>query len=542
VSEHAGHRHGHGVSPDEIPAHHHHHGEEPEPLDAETAAALDREHWKVENVELLTVGVDIGSSTSHLMFSRVHLQRLAQALSSRFVVVERKVLWRSPIVLTPYLDDDTIDAEALDGFVLGCYAQAGLARDDVDSGAVILTGEALKRRNAQALAELFADETGRFVCASAGHHLESAMAAHGSGAVALSRRTGAAVLHLDIGGGTSKLALIRDGEVLDTAAIAVGGRLVAFEDGVVTRVEQPARDVAEHLGLELSVGDPVSEETCAAVVGALADALAEAIGGDVTSELARALLVTDPPDWPVAPAAISISGGVAEYIYGREAHSFGDLAPALARAIAERLDGPGRALELLEPPQGIRATVIGASQFSVQVSGNTVNISDPLILPRHNIPVLSVGIDLGGDIDPEQVADAIAVAARRMDVLQRPTEVALAFAWGGDPSHPRLRALAEGIVAARDRSLPRTAALIVLLEGDVARSLGRLLTEELAVDGPLICLDGLELREFDYVDIGTVIEPAGVVPVVIKSLLFGAAGGRERRVRSLHGAESALAG
>jgi ethanolamine utilization protein EutA len=536
---HGGHAHRHGVHPDEIPPHHHH-GEAIEPLDAEAAAAADREHWKVENVELVTVGIDIGSSTSHLMFARVHLQRLAQALSSRFVVVERTVLWRSPIVLTPYLDDETIDAEALDGFVMGCYRDAGFRREDVDSGAVILTGEALKRRNARALADLFADESGKFVCASAGHHLESAMAAHGSGAVALSRGTPGAVLHVDIGGGTSKMSLVSDGEVLDTAAMAVGGRLVAVADGVLTRVEQPAREVAERLGIDLAVGQPLPEAAATALAAALADALAEMIGGDVRSEPARALLVTDPPDWPVAPASISFSGGVAEYLYGRERERFGDLAPALAEALAQRLAARRPALTLTEPPQGIRATVIGASQFSVQVSGNTVNVSGAAVLPRHNIPVLYPDLDLEGEIRREDVAEGIAAAARRMDLLQRPEEVAVGVAWRGDPSHSRLRALAEGVLDAFNDGVPLGPTLIVLLEGDVARSVGHLLRDELGLTAPLICLDGLELREFDYVDIGSIIEPTGVVPVVIKSLLFDGAGAREHRVRAGRAAAGAL--
>ncbi len=163
--------------------------------------------WKADNVELTTVGVDIGSSTSHLMFARVHLQRLSEALSSRFVVVGRDVLWHSPILLTPYRPDYTIDAEELRAFIADGYRAAGLSPDDVDSGAVILTGEALKRANARAIADLFAEESGKFVCASAGHNLEAVMAAHGSGAVKLSKTEGKTFLNVDIGGGTTKLAL-----------------------------------------------------------------------------------------------------------------------------------------------------------------------------------------------------------------------------------------------------------------------------------------------------------------------------------------------
>src|SRR5438445_2323456 len=172
--------------------------------------------WSADNVELTTVGIDIGSSTSHMMFARVHLQRLGTALSSRFVVVDRRIVWQSPILLTPYLPDFTIDIDELDGFIGGCYRYADIEPADIDSGAVILTGEAIKRRNARAIAELFSEEAGRFVCASAGHHMECQLAAHGSGAVALSRGHGARLINIDIGGGTTKLALIENGQLQAT--------------------------------------------------------------------------------------------------------------------------------------------------------------------------------------------------------------------------------------------------------------------------------------------------------------------------------------
>src|SRR5262249_54012551 len=175
--------------------------------------------WAADNVELTTIGIDIGSSTSHLMFARVHLARLATGLSSRFVVVERKILWQSPILLTPYLPDFTIDTGRLSEFITRCYDAAGLKPANVDTGAVILTGEALKRRNARAIPALFSAESGKFVCASAGHHMECQMAAHGSGAVKLSASRSKTVLNVDIGGGTTKLALIKNGDVLATIAL-----------------------------------------------------------------------------------------------------------------------------------------------------------------------------------------------------------------------------------------------------------------------------------------------------------------------------------
>jgi len=147
--------------------------------------------WALDNVELTTVGVDVGSSTSHLLFAKLHLQRLTQSLSSRFVVVKREVLHRSPILLTPYRPETgLIDVEALERFFDAAYAEANLARDDVDTGAVILTGAALERANAKAVAELFAIHGGYTVCDSTGHNLARIQASHGSAAAVLSQARG----------------------------------------------------------------------------------------------------------------------------------------------------------------------------------------------------------------------------------------------------------------------------------------------------------------------------------------------------------------
>ena len=189
-------------------------------------AEIARYIWSQETVELTTVGIDIGSSTSHLLFAKVVLQRQTQGLSSRFTVIDRQIVWRSPIMLTPFLADGTIDAHRLEHFIHDAYHDAGLRRSEIDSGAVILTGEAIKRKNARAIDELFAAEAGKFVCATAGHRLECRLAAHGSGAVRLSKERGLCVLHVDIGGGTTKLALIDNGVIVGEAAFAVGGRLI----------------------------------------------------------------------------------------------------------------------------------------------------------------------------------------------------------------------------------------------------------------------------------------------------------------------------
>lgn len=499
--------------------------------------------WSADNIELTTVGVDIGSSTSHLMFARVHLQRLAEALSSRFVVVNREILWRSPILLTPYLSGNTIDAGALAQFIDAAYRAAGLTRDDVDSGAVILTGEALKRSNARAIADLFADQSGKFVCASAGHHLEAVMAAHGSGAVEYSRRAHKTVLNVDIGGGTTKLALAHGGRVLGNAAIAVGGRLIAFgPDGSLARIESPARILAEAAGVELALGARLSAAQRAALVRVMAEVLISALrlepwrdtaqadsgahGDALAPALVRRLALTAPLAARLPVDVISFSGGVAEYIFGREQAEHADLGAALAAGLVDALKDKRIPYPVFDPGHGIRATVIGASQFSVQVSGNTIMIGTPSVLPLRNLPVIRIERDFGADIVPAEVAEAVQAGLTAFDLTEGEQTAALALRWTGEPAHARLYALAQGICQGLPRTLAERKPLILLMDGDIARTLGEILRRELEVVTDIISIDGVRLEQFDYVDIGALIEPAHVVPLVIKSLLFSGATGR----------------
>ncbi|WP_306395616.1 ethanolamine ammonia-lyase reactivating factor EutA [Telluria beijingensis] len=489
-------------------------------------AAIARLIHDQDTVVLRTVGIDIGSSTSHLLFARVTSQRLAEGWSSRFVVTGREVLWRSPIVLTPFLADGTIDAHALEHFIARAYRDAGFARDDIDSGAVILTGEAIKRRNARAIQEIFARESGKFVCATAGHQLESILAAHGSGAAALSRRRGECGLHVDVGGGTTKLALVGGGEVVGVAAFAVGGRLLARDaHGAWTRCDDAARLVAGQLGLDVAPSNLARPAVRREIARRMAQVVGDHLSGAALDGLGRALALTAPLARTVQPAFMTFSGGVAEYLFGREQADHGDIAGLLAQEIAAQIRSR-IALPLVEPMEGIRATVIGASQFTVQVSGKTIYLSDGMpsspLLPAHNVPVLHLGLDLAGPIDPDRVAAALHEGAARLD-LAPAARLAIAFRWQDEPEHARLFALASAIARFAAPAGQRSEPLFLAINGDVAASLGRMLHVELGLDCGLVSVDGIALRELDFIDIGAVLEPSGVVPVVIKSLLFHAA-------------------
>ena len=482
--------------------------------------------WQQDNVELTTVGVDVGSSTSHLMFSKVHLQRLSEGLSSRFVVVNRKVLWRSPILLTPYHSDYTIDADGLKIFFNSAYKEAELTPEEIDTGAVILTGEALKRKNARAIADLFAEESGKFVCASAGHNLESLMAANGSGAVALSRQNHQTILNIDVGGGTVKLGLCNGGKLFATSAFAVGGRLIAFDNkGQMARIEGPAQQIAENVGIQLKLGRKLTVEEQKKIVNRMVDVIVSYATREPDDDLCKDLQLTDPLPKTPAIDGITFSGGVSEYIYGREEEDHGDLGKALAQEIRHALSHKRIPEKIYDPGQGIRATVVGASQFTVQVSGNTIFISDEEGLPVRNVPVATLQNDLTGDFTAAEVSEEIGKALKRLDMIEGENRVAIALRWGGDPLHARLYALAEGIC----KGLPKTVAdsslpLVIVMDGDAGRTLGNILVRELNVSGEVISVDNVQLRDFDFVDIGELMPETRVVPLIIKSLLFTSPG------------------
>ena len=482
--------------------------------------------WKQDNVELTTVGVDVGSSTSHLMFSKVHLQRLAEGLSSRFVVVNRQVLWRSPILLTPYRPDYTIDAGVLKEFFGSAYKEAGLTPEDIDTGAVILTGEALKRNNARAIADLFAEESGKFVCASAGHNLEALMAANGSGAVALSRQEHQTILNIDVGGGTIKLGLCQGGRLLSTSAFAVGGRLIAFDENEkMVRIEGPAEQIAEDVGVKLTLGEVLSREDRKKIVSRMVDVIVSYATREPNDDLCKALLLTE--TLPPTPAidGITFSGGVSEYIYRREEEDRGDLGRSIAHDLRHALAEKRIPEKIYDPGHGIRATVVGASQFTVQVSGNTIFLSDKEKLPIRNVPVASLKINLSEDFTSEEVTASINEALKRLDLTEGQDQIAIALRWGGDPLHARLFGLAQGIC----NGLPKTVAdpdlpVVIMMDGDAGRTLGNILVKELDVGGEVISVDNVQLRDFDFVDIGEFMPDTQVVPLIIKSLLFTSPG------------------
>ncbi|MGH7775088.1 MAG: ethanolamine ammonia-lyase reactivating factor EutA [Candidatus Binatia bacterium] len=476
----------------------------------------------IEGLEMFTlksVGIDIGSSTSHLVFSKLTLRREGASLSGRFKVTERKVLFRSKIMLTPYLSGTLIDVDKVKRFIEHAYKEAGLRPTDIDTGAVIITGEALKKENAQPIVEYFAKYSGKFICAAAGHNHEALLAAYGCGAVDLSKTERKTVLNVDMGGGTTKFALIEHGAVTQTASINVGARLIAFDDSsVVTWIEDAGRTLMKELGYTVDIGKKITKKQKEDFAALMAKILFELIEDEPSSPLAKQLLVTPPFRNYSGLNQIShilFSGGVSEHVYDRDRTSYGDVGPILGKNVREYLKKLPKKNILREPHEGIRATVIGAGEYTVQASGNTSYISNPGVLPVFGLKVVRASLKQG-----EPVFGALEQSLAKFDLTSFTSGLALSLSLDGQLDYKTIREIAEGIAAVCKSSESSKGPLYLALDLDVAKSLGGILKEELKLDREVIAIDGIEVGDLDYIDIG---EPMGiteVIPVTVKSLMF----------------------
>lgn len=443
--------------------------------------------------KLLSLGLDVGTTSTQMIFSELVIENQAGSFAvPELEITGRKILYQSPVYFTPLLEGDLVDAESLRKIVDEEYHNAGIGKKDVDTGAIIITGETSRKENARAVLEALADYAGDFVVATAGPDLESVLAAKGAGAEAYSESTGKTVLHLDIGGGTSNLALIRRGEIVATSCLNVGGRLVKITpEGRLSYVSPVLKGI-----FPLNVGCYVNKEEMEELAQILTLALEEAAGLCPRTPL-LAQLATRGCEGSLLElaekakgAVISFSGGVADCIQNPHPWlAFGDMGPELGQAIRKSRLCQGAYMLGTET---IRATVIGAGSHSAQLSGSTVFYQN-MEFPLKNLPVVFWD---SRKILPDEPA-------------------VLALKGAVAPSYRETAALAEEIAAAGKEKL-----LIVAVETDMAKALGQCLALKLGRDARILCIDRVRLGENSYLDVGAPIGPA--LPVVVKTLALGA--------------------
>lgn len=477
----------------------------------------------VEYLNILSVGIDVGSSTSHLIFSRLTLKRESSFfnMTNRYILIDREIIYEGNIIFTPLHDKFTINIEAVIKFCQDEYKKAGITPEMVDTGAVIVTGETAKKQNAAEIVRRLSSESGKFVSASAGPNFESLLGAMGSGIVDLTREKQNTLMNIDIGGGTSNLAISSKGEVLTTSCINVGGRLLGIdEDFKIWRIDGPTEVIMGELNMNYKIGDVIPEADVRVIAREYAKTLIEVMKGPATSNIAKKLMMTDDLDFSIPIDGISFSGGVAEMIYDKnQGETYNDIGLYLAEEIKSFLDDFN--IPLIEPEKKIRATVIGAASFSLSVSGSTCYYDESVKLPMENVPVVPINVDSKDLYNEEKIEDfkeAISLALKNFNLIEGEDDFALYFKDILIGSN--INQLAKVIESGLPNSIENNHMILVILRGDGGKMLGLILKKNTSMKNKLFCLDELVLEAGDWIDIGAPLKDGEVFPVTIKSLVF----------------------
>lgn len=470
---------------------------------------------------ILSVGIDVGTTTTQMVFSRLYMENTAGLYNvPKVSITDKEIIYRSEVYETPLLDREHIDAERIRALAETVYRDAGLSPADVSTGAVIITGESARKENAEAIVSTLSGMAGEFVVSAAGPDMESEIAGKGSGAWWASKERHCRVINLDIGGGTTNAVLFNRGRTVMTGCIDVGGRLIRVkDDGTVTAFSPAAKEVADAVGVPLFEGmrDEAVLKTIAKRMAAL---LAEMTGLTERTLLYERVLTPEssPFDLTAVPDMLCLSGGVADAVGGMfrndSPYRFGDLGVLLGDAIAE--DPLLNRLPRLEAANTIAATVIGAGNYTTTVSGSTI-AADAHLLPMKNLVVYRVT-----EREQEQLfaGDGSELAANLKRHLElNGSAVAVAIRGLPDPSYMEVKRLAIALKEAADTAIPEGEPLIPVFENDMAKVFGMCFRN--ISNRPLLSVDGISVQAADHIDIGRPIVGGLVVPVVVKTLLFG---------------------
>ncbi|HEY4391841.1 MAG TPA: ethanolamine ammonia-lyase reactivating factor EutA [Paenibacillus sp.] len=474
------------------------------------------------NEQLLSVGIDMGTSTTQLVLSKLHIQNLASSFSvPRLVITDKEVVYRSDICFTPVLADNRIDVKQIQEFVQEQYRKAGIRKEEIQTGAVIITGETARKENANEVLLSLSGFAGDFVVATAGPDLESIIAAKGAGAHTYSKEHSTSIVNIDIGGGTSNLALFSGGELLDTGCLDIGGRLIKVnpETREITYIAPKIKLLAERREIQLALGQRVTQANLTPILGEMVKLLEESVGLWPPDDFYDTILTNKGLKLDHEISCISFSGGVADCIYQEvegDVFQYGDIGILLGRAIADSL--LTQRMIVVKPDETIRATVVGAGSHTTEISGSTITYTEETF-PIKNIPILKLAaMDESGDA--EVLKQAISEKLNWFKLNNDLQRVAIALEGKRNPSYPDVQKYAHGLHQGMTELLEREYPLIVIVHHDMAKVLGQALYALLGYKKNVVCIDSIQVDNGDYIDIGKPIAGGKVLPVVVKTLVF----------------------
>lgn len=465
---------------------------------------------------LLSAGIDVGTSTTQLVFSRLSVANQASGFSvPRIVITDKEVVYRSAIHFTPLVSETQLDGPKLREIIEQEYQHAGVTPAEVDTGAVIITGETARKENAAEVLAALSGLAGDFVVATAGPDLESVIAGRGAGTDIYSKVHGVTAVNVDIGGGTSNLVVFAQGEVIDTGCMDIGGRLVKIDPQTkrITYIMDKIERLIADKGWSIAVGDTATVERLMPLAETMAELLAQAAGSGERSRACQALETHKGLSRTSGITHISFSGGVADYVYPHapegDPFRYGDMGILLGEAIAR--SALCRDYTVITSAETIRATVVGAGSHTTEVSGSTISYTEKHF-PFKNLPILKLS-------PAEEAEDMVHALQHKLDWFEMTEPVAVGLTGLVNPTFAAVQQYAEGLYQGLRSRLERGQPLIVILREDMAMVLGqalRLHHPELAI----ICLDGVAVENGDYIDIGRPIAGGEVIPVVVKTIVF----------------------
>lgn len=461
---------------------------------------------------ILSAGIDVGTSTTQIIFSRMTIQNTGGFGSvPKIEIVDKEIIHESEIYFTPLLSENEIDGDKVSDIVMSEYKKANLTPDMLTTGAVIITGESSRKSNARSVTEALSETAGNFVVATAGPDLESVLAGKGSGAARLSEETGKTVANFDIGGGTTNICLFRDGAAIDTACLDIGGRLIKVdESGRVTYIAQKLKKLADMGGISISIGDILPPETAENICREMTEVIEQSAGLRKPDSRLELMITNHGMKSGIVPDIITFSGGVADCMgySGEKQFPYGDIGVFLGHAVAASPLLTERMSETAE--ETIRATVIGAGNFSMEVSGSTIEYTFGS-LPIKSIPVSRIKLETAEDIPSaaEQIRKGLSRYENRL--------TAISMKGLPCPSFKEIEAMADAVCAGAEGS--DQSVLIIITEADIGKALGQALKRRIK-DRDFICVDGISCSDGDFIDIGEPLAHGKVLPVIVKTLIF----------------------
>ncbi len=471
---------------------------------------------------ILSVGIDIGTSTTQLVFSSILIENTASEFSvPRIEIKDKEVIYKSDIYFTPLIDQETIDGQKVREIIEDEYKKVGFSPEDISTGAVIITGETARKENASLVLESLSGLAGEFVVATAGPDLEAIIAGKGAGTESFSKEEGCVAVNLDIGGGTTNIAVFKNGEVIDTACLDIGGRLIRLKDDntEIEYISPKIKSLAQNAGINLMKHDSLTLNKAEAICMEMSRVLEEILGLAPKSESLELMLTGRDLKRNYTIDYVTFSGGVADYIYEPTKDNvfrFNDIGILLGKAISASLI-PKR-IKMRRLNETIRATVVGAGAHTVEISGSTITYTSKCF-PLKNIPILKISYEDESQ-GPDKLAESI---GSKMDIYNFQSEnqqVALALKGVKNPKYFQLIKTADSIIKGIGDYLKTQEHLIVVVENDMAKALGQTLYSMLNGSKDIICIDGISVDNGDYIDIGNPLGDGRVVPVVIKTLIF----------------------